>query len=87
MNRVILPPAMESHTALASKRGSISQAAPDHSAQETTLMIPWTWCSGKHSKMRSSADHSQALTRVSICAPMLAWVVTTPLGRLVVPLV
>ena len=40
MNRVRLPLAICSQTALASKRGIISQAAPDHKAQDTTLMIP-----------------------------------------------
>ena len=37
--------------------------------------------------MRSDADHSQACTKLSIWAWMLAWVVRTPLGLLVVPLV
>ncbi len=50
-------------------------------------MIPCTWCSGKHRRMRSLADHSQASIRLMTCAPMLAWVVTTPFGWLVVPLV
>src|SRR5262249_57728213 len=76
-----------SQTVLASKRGSISQIPPAHSAQETTLMMPWTWCNGKHNRIRSSGDHSQASTNAVICALMFTWVVTTPLGRLVVPLV
>src|SRR5271170_1813716 len=87
MKRVTWPPAIQSHTAFASKRGSMWQVAPDCSAQHTTLIIPCTWCNGRHSKMRSAADHSQASTRLLICAVVLAWVVTTPFGRLVVPLV
>src|SRR5215469_14295132 len=87
MKRVSLLVAIESHTAFASKRGSIRQVAPAQSAQDTTLMIPCTWCNGKHNTMRSSEDHSQASTRLVIWAVMLAWVVTTPLGRPEVPLV
>ena len=68
INNVVTPSAMQSHTTLASNRGSMRHAAPDHNAQESTLMIPWTWCSGKHSTMRSSPDHSQACTSVLICA-------------------
>ena len=37
--------------------------------------------------MTSSSCHSQAVISVSICAAMLPWVVTAPLGLLVVPLV
>src|SRR5579864_2186082 len=87
MKRVRPRSAMQSHAALASNRGGIRQVAPVHSAQETTLMIPCTWCSGKHRRISSLADHSQASTRLVICAVMLAWVVTTPLGRFDVPLV
>jgi hypothetical protein len=64
MNRVTLPLAIQSHTAWASKRGSMWQVAPDHSAQETTLMIPCTWCT-----MRSSADHSQGSTMLLTGGP------------------
>src|ERR1700730_1686296 len=87
MNRVTPPPAIASHTAFAPKPGSISQVAPAHSAQQTTLTIPCTWWRGNHNTTRSLADHSQASTRLITCAARLAWVVTTPFGWLVVPLV
>ena len=52
-----------------------------------TLTMPWMWCSGRVRRIRSSCSHSQASTSDLIWASMLAWVVTTPLGRPVVPLV
>ncbi len=69
----------------ASKRGSIRHAAPAQSAQRSALTMPWVWWSGRTWRMRSSARQPQASTRVSTCAARLAWVVTTPLGRPVVP--
>jgi len=71
----------------ASNFGGISQRAPTHSAQVRTLMIPCTWCSGRTSRIQSSARHPQAVTRLVTCATMFACVVTTPLDLPVVPLV
>jgi hypothetical protein len=51
----------------------------------STLTIPCTWCRGSVNRMWSSSDHAQASTRDRTCASMLRWVVTTPLGRSVVP--
>ena len=50
-------------------------------------MMPWTWCRGRNRGMTSEDCHSQASIRVLIWAAMVPWVVTTPLGLLVVPLV
>ena len=50
-------------------------------------MIPCTWCSGRKSGMTSSDCQAQASISVVIWAAMLPWVVTAPLGLLVVPLV
>ena len=87
MNSVTAPAAKRSHTCTGSKPPGASQVAPDQSAQHTTLTMPWTWCSGSTSRMRSSADHAHSSTRPSICARRLSCVCTTPFGRPVVPLV
>ena len=64
-----------------------SQVAPDQSAQARALTTPWMWCSGSVCRMRSEAVQAQAVVSAVICAARLRWVVRTPLGRPVVPLV
>ena len=49
--------------------------------------MPCTWCSGSTSRIASSAVHSHAVTRDVTWARRFPWVVTTPLGFPVVPLV
>ena len=87
MNSVRPPRCMRSQTASALKAGSMSQTAPDQRAQPRTLTMPWMWWRGRTWRMRSSAVQPQASTREVIWAWMVAWAETTPLGRLVVPLV
>ena len=64
-----------------------SHAAPDQSAQASALTTPWIWCSGSVCRIRSSAVQPHAVVSAVICAVTLRWVVSTPLGRPVVPLV
>jgi hypothetical protein len=42
MNSVMRPDSKRRHTSSASNRGSISQAAPAHSAQHSTFTMPCT---------------------------------------------
>jgi hypothetical protein len=90
MNSVRSPSAIRCHTRPASKLrdwGSISQRAPAQSAQVSTLTMPCTWWSGSTRRMKSFAVHSQASMSDVTWARMFAWVVTTPFGFPVVPLV
>ena len=86
MKSVISPDARRSQVE-AGAPGPNSQAAPDQSAQARALTNPWTWCSGSVWRMRSVAVQPQAAVSAVIRAVRLRWVVRTPLGRPVVPLV
>ena len=87
MNSVRSPPARRDQTRFASNLASISQRAPAHKAQVRTFTMPCTWCSGRTSRIASSAVHSHAVTKDVTWARRFTWVVTTPLGFPVVPLV
>ena len=87
VNTVMSPDDRRSHTRSASKAGSISHVARTASAEPSPLMMPCTWCSGSTSSRWSEGFQPHASTSDAICAPMFWCVVTTPLGRPVVPLV
>ena len=66
---------------------SISHVARTARGAQSALMMPCTWCSGSTCSTRSDGVNRHASTSAETCAPMLACVVTTPLGFPVVPLV
>ena len=86
MKSVIRPDARRSQVE-AGARVPNSTAAPLQSAQARALTTPWMWWSGSVCRMRSRAVQAQAVVSAVICAATLAWVVRTPRGRPVVPLV